>query len=79
MGEIRFHNTVHLSQRVDLRCLSTENIKNTVKYPDQKIFQKIGKRKGKVYLFKKTVDGITLNVVAEMKRDECWIITSYEC
>jgi uncharacterized protein (DUF39 family) len=33
---------------------------------------------GVVHVFEKTVDGITLKVVAEIKATDCWLITAYE-
>ena len=79
MAKLRFHNTNHLVRRVDLRNLSTENIKNVVNYPDLK--KKVKGRPhhgGQVWAFEKTVDGNKLKVVAEIKGSECWLITAYE-
>jgi hypothetical protein len=73
----RFHNTKHFVNRVDLRNLSTENIKNVINYPDTK--QRAGEGKNGVrWIFVKCVDGASLKVVAEIKRNDCWIVTAYE-
>lgn len=75
---LRFHNTAHVLQRASGRGLSFENIQNVVRYPTSKAKSRRGEHGGWVYNFQKTVDGITLKVVAEIKLDECWLITAYE-
>jgi hypothetical protein len=37
-----------------------------------------GRDGGKVRAFEKTVDRVTLKVVAEIKGSECWLMTAYE-
>lgn len=79
MPEYRFHNSLHFLQRYELRDLSLENVKNVVRYPDSK--RKLKNRPlhgGHVCMFEKTVDCVTLKVVAEIKDSDCWLITSYE-
>ncbi len=62
-----------------MRNLSIENIKNVVTYPDKETkINRPGRHGGKVRAFEKTVDGVTLKVVAEIKGSECWLMTAYE-
>jgi len=77
--EYRFHNSFHAIQRVDLRNLSLEDIKNVVRYPGKQRRTKTQPHHGgHVVVFEKTVDGRTLKVVAEIKDSDCWLITAYE-
>ncbi len=79
MPKYRFHNTAHVVRRVDTRNLSIENVKNVVTYPDKEMkINRPGRHGGKVRAFEKTVDGVTLKVVAEIKGSECWLMTAYE-
>ena len=75
----RFHRCAHFAQRVDLRNLSEEAAKQVVYYGKKTLVPRKGHHGGKVYLFEKRVDGVTLKVVAEIKNSECWLMTSYEC
>jgi len=62
-----------------MRNLSSENIKNVVNCPDKETkISHPGRHGGKVRAFEKTVDGVTLKVVAEIKGSECWLMTAYE-
>ena len=62
-----------------MRDLSLENVRNVIRYPDSQKRSKMRPRHGgAVHVFEKTVDGITLKVVAEIKAAECWLITAYE-
>jgi len=79
VAKYRLHNTAHVLRRVDMRNLSLENVKNVVNYPDKEIkVNRPGRHGGKVRTFEKTVDGITLKVVAEIKGSDCWLMTAYE-
>jgi len=73
---VRFHNTRHEVLRTVERCLSWENIKNIVSYPDSEEYLQQGKHGGKLKRFRKTVDGKTLLVIAEVKGEECWVVTA---
>lgn len=77
MHPVRFHVTKHFYQRVDERDLSTENAKNVVQYPDSSRKLNRGRNGGILTMFKKAIDGKTLVVVAEMKKNECWLMTTY--
>ncbi len=78
MPQYRFHNTGHFIFRSDMRNLSIENIKNVVRYPDKQRRIEKGDHGGIVYTFEKNVDDVTLKVVAEIKSNDCWLITAYE-
>lgn len=74
---MRFYVTKHFYQRVDERNLSTGNARNVVLYPDPARKLNRGKNGGILSMFKKTVDGKTRVVVAEIINDECWLMTIY--
>ena len=74
----RFHGTHHAAMRAVERGLSTENLKNVVRYPDSKIKRPARcQHGGQVFEFAKEVDGQTLICIAEVKNADCWIITGY--
>jgi hypothetical protein len=73
----KFHITPHFARRVSERSVSVEEAKAVVKYCDHKQKQYIGEHKGIVFRFSKTVEGVKLCVVAELKNDECWLITGF--
>ena len=62
-----------------MRNLSIENVKNVVIYPDKETkINRRGRHGGKERASEKTVDGVTLKVVAEIKGAVCWLMTAYE-
>ena len=62
-----------------MRNLSSESIKKRREYPDKETkINRPGRHGGKVCAFEKTVDGVTLKVVAEIGGSECWLMTAYE-
>jgi hypothetical protein len=71
----KFHITPHFARRTAERIVSIEEAKSVVKYSDFKQKQYTGEHRGTVFRFSKTVDGTTLTVVAEVKNNECWLIT----
>ena len=75
----RFHRSAHFAQRVDMRSLSDEVAKQVVYYGKKTQTQRAGQHGGRVSVFEKCVDGVTVKVVAEIKNSECWLMTSYEC
>ena len=52
-------------------------MKDVVNYPDAKTQQYRGLHGGYVYRFYKTVGKATLVVVAEVKKDECWLMSAW--
>jgi hypothetical protein len=75
--EYRFHHTKHQTLRISERELSSENLKNVVRYPDLEQFLRRGVHGGTVRKFRKTVDGKTLVVVAEIRGKDCWLLTGF--
>lgn len=74
----KFFVTRHAHQRLIERGLSLERAKDVIKYAQFTAKQYDGGRHGgTVYRFSKMVAGNKLTVVAEVKGQECWIITSY--
>jgi hypothetical protein len=63
-----FHDSTHAKQRSRERNISLEAMKDVVKYHQSKTQQYRGDHGGFVYKFKKTADGKTLAVVAEVKK-----------
>jgi hypothetical protein len=61
-----------------MRNLSLENVHNVVRYPGSQKRVGPGHHGGYVHTFEKCVDGITLKVVAEIKKTDCWLMTAYE-
>ncbi|MBI2927679.1 MAG: hypothetical protein HYY24_18440 [Verrucomicrobia bacterium] len=75
---LRFHNTQHLLIRQTEREFSLENVKMTVNYPQHRIkIGTTGQHGGIRWKFKKTVEGRTLVIVAEIKKNDCWLATAY--
>ena len=72
-----FHDSTHARQRSRERRISLDAMKEVVKYHESKTQQYRGDHGGFVHKFKKTVDGRTLAVVAEVKKGECWLISGF--
>jgi len=58
------------------RNLNGEDVKAVVRSPAETKVLK-GRNGGKVIRFKKTAGGKTLVVIAEIRHEECWIMTAY--
>jgi hypothetical protein len=52
-------------------------MKDVVKYPQQKQKQYRGEHGGDVFRFSKRRGNVNLTVVAEIKRQQCWLITGW--
>ena len=74
---MKFHVTQHQALRLAERELSLEEVKNVVKYPDRREILNRGNHGGNLKKIWKTVNDKTLVVVAEIKREECWLATAY--
>ena len=72
-----FHDSTHARIRREERIISIEAMKDVVKYPQTKRQQYRGEHGGFVYRFGKAVNGRTLVVVAEIKAQECWLISAF--
>ena len=73
----KFHETRHVFQRAAERGLSIDDMKQIVNYHDSKVQQTKGGHGGMVYRLKKTVDKKTHIVIAEIKKDECWLVSGW--
>ena len=74
---MKFHLTRHQALRLAERQLSLEDVKNVVKYSDSEQILNRGNHGGNLKKLWKTVNEKTLVVVAEIKREECWLATAY--
>lgn len=75
--KLRFHNTHHVLIRQTEREFSLENVKSVVQMPHGKTQIGAGMHGGKRWKFKKTVEGRTLVAVAEIRNNDCWLLTAY--
>lgn len=73
----KFHDSIHARLRSGQREIPLQAMKDVVNYPDAKRQQYRGEHGGFVYKFTKVVDGDTLAVIAEVKKDECWLISAF--
>ena len=73
----KFYSTAHAKERIGQRDLRLDEMKQVVNYHDTKTQQYRGDHGGFVYKFKKTSGSKTLTVVAEIKADQCWLISGW--
>jgi hypothetical protein len=73
----KFHLTVHARQRIAERGLSVEAMKDVVKYPQHKHQQYQGEHGGTVFRFSNQRGQANMTVVAEIKGQQCWLITGW--
>jgi len=74
----KFHLTRHVQQRMLQRGLSVQDLKDVVKYAQNPFKQKQGTHGGTIYRFSKQRGRVTVTVVAEVKSQECWLITGWK-
>lgn len=74
-----FHDTSHVEARARQRGFTLEQAKLAVDDPSHilKTPPRRGNHGGMLWLFFRGFDGKTLIVVAEIKLNECWIVTGY--
>ena len=72
-----FHDTTHAGTRRQERQLSVELMKDTICQHERRIQHRRGEHGGFVYEFRQRVSGKKLVVIAEVKRNQCWLITGY--
>jgi hypothetical protein len=74
-----FHDTSHVEMRARERGFAIEQAMLTINNPDSilKTPPRRGNHGGMLWLFFRAFEGRTLVVVAEIKLNECWIITGY--
>jgi hypothetical protein len=52
-------------------------MKEVVNSPHSRTQQYLGNHSGFVYRFSKTIAGRRVAVIAEIKKDECWLISAF--
>jgi hypothetical protein len=74
-----FHDTAHIEKRARERGFSVQEAMLTINEPasNYKTPPRKGNHGGFIWLFSRAFDGRILVVVAEVKANECWIITGY--
>jgi hypothetical protein len=74
-----FHDTAHVEKRARERGFSVEQAILTVSDPGSilKTPSRKGNHGGFIWLFFRLFESRILVVVAEVKNNECWIITGY--
>jgi hypothetical protein len=74
-----FHDTSHAETRARQRGFTLEQAMLTIDAPDSilKTPPRRGNHGGMLWLFSRRFEGRTLVIVAEIKLNECWIITGY--
>jgi hypothetical protein len=73
----RFHFTPHAARRLLERNISGEAVKDAITHHQDKDFKYLGEHGGKVSRYAKMHCNGKLIVIAELKKGECWIITTY--
>ena len=77
--EYRFHDTAHVEKRARERGFTVEQAMLTITAPASilKAPPRKGNHGGFIWLFFRLFESRILVVVAEVKDNECWIITGY--
>jgi len=75
---VRSHISHHIAERLELRGISLEDVKMVIQYGESELAPGKGKHEGRLKKFHKTVESKTLTVIAEIYREEYWLITAYE-
>ncbi len=75
----KLHDTVHLEKRARDRGFTIEQATLTINEPGSilKTPSRKGNHGGFIWLFFRAFESRILVVVAEVKANECWIITGY--
>jgi hypothetical protein len=75
----RFHDTAHMSKRSIERDFTLEQALETINSPSNilKHPPRRGNHGGLIWLFFKAYGRKVLVIVAETKKNECWLITGY--
>ena len=74
-----FHDTAHIEKRARERGFTVEQAMLTINEPASvlKTPHRKGNHGGFIWLFFRTFESRILVVVAEVKANECWVITGY--
>jgi hypothetical protein len=77
--EYDFHDTAHVEKRARERGFTVEQATLTIKKPASilKTPPRKGNHGGLIWLFFRLFESRILVVAAEVKKNECWIITGY--
>jgi len=75
----RFHDTTHVGKRSSERGFTVAQALETVNHPSRilKHPPRRGNHGGLIWLFFRAYGSRVLVVVAEIKKNECWIITGF--
>ncbi|MEK7678527.1 MAG: hypothetical protein AAB676_22085 [Verrucomicrobiota bacterium] len=73
-----FYDTMHAGKRRRERDLSLEQMKAVVCEHEHKVQHRRGEHGGFVYEFNREVEDQQWTVVAEVKQNECWLITGWK-
>lgn len=76
---MHFENTRHVAQRAAEREFTLEQALETVNEPTRilKVPPRKGNHGGWIWLFFRGYGGRVLVIVAEVKKNACWLITGY--
>lgn len=73
----KFIFTDHGCERAQQRGISHEQFKDCILHPTGKRLQRKGENGGNVYHLTKTHGEYTLHVIAEIRKETCWIVTGF--
>jgi hypothetical protein len=75
----RFHDTIHVEKRSLERGFTVAQVLETVTHPSRilKVPPRRGNHGGLIWLFFRAYGSTVLVVVAEIKKNECWLITGF--
>lgn len=73
-----FHDTTHADKRRAERGLSVAEMQDVVRNPERRVQHRRGEHGGFVYEFIRASGGHTLTVIAEVKQNQCWLITGWK-
>lgn len=68
---------MHAGRRRDERGLSLEQMQDVVRQPQRIERHRRGEHGGFVYEFTRVTAGERLTVIAEVKQQQCWLITGW--
>lgn len=74
---LKFHITRHMAIRMAERKIPLEHAKNTVNYATDETRLQDGPHGGILKHFTKSDGKHKLTVIAEIKRNDCWLATVY--
>ena len=77
--DYKFHDTSHVEKRARERGFTVEQATRTIREPRRilKTPPRLGNHGGMIWLFFGKFEARILVVIAEVKNNECWIITGY--